>query len=83
MLSIVTVTLLNRIKLHDFFSQVLCLIETSAMANRDFDPFSSASRGTEDLTPEFLPPLAKSKLDEFFLQVTFFFCYRKYLFLCI
>ena len=72
MLHIVTVTLRNRIKSHDVFSHVLRLIETSAMANRDFDPFSSASRGTEDLTPEFLPPLAKAKLDEFFLQVTFF-----------
>jgi hypothetical protein len=41
------------------------------MANRDFDPFTSASRGTEDSSPEFLPTLAKLKLDEFFLQVTF------------
>ncbi len=43
------------------------------MANRDFDPFTSASRGTEDLSPEFLPTLAKAKLDEFFLQVTVVF----------
>lgn len=40
------------------------------MANRDFDPFASAFRGSEDLNPEFLPTLAKAKLDEFFLQVT-------------
>ena len=83
MLCIDTVTLRIRIKSYDFFSHVWRLIETSAMANRDFDPFSSASRGTEDLTPEFLPPLAKAKLDEFFLQVNFLFYYRKYLVLCI
>ena len=46
------------------------VIETSPMANRDFDPFASAFRGSEDLNPEFLPTLAKAKLDEFFLQVT-------------
>jgi hypothetical protein len=40
------------------------------MANRDFDPFASASHGPEAFNPEFLPPLAKAKLDEFFLQVS-------------
>jgi hypothetical protein len=40
------------------------------MASPDFDPFASASRGTQSSSHEFLTQLAKAKLDEFFLQVT-------------
>jgi hypothetical protein len=43
------------------------------MSSRDFDPFAPASRGTQSSTPEFLTPLAKAKLDEFFLQVVHVF----------
>jgi hypothetical protein len=46
------------------------------MANRDFDPFASASHGPEAFNTEFLPPLAKAKLDEFFLQVSDLFSRR-------
>ena len=50
------------------------------MANRDFDPFASASHGPEAFNPEFLPPLAKEKLDEFFLQVSDLFSSKNSIF---
>jgi hypothetical protein len=46
--------------------------------NRDFEPFAF---GTEAFAPEFLPPLAKAKLDEFFLQVAALFCIKGLYFL--
>jgi hypothetical protein len=40
------------------------------MSNHAFNPFASVSRETEAPTSDFLPPLARAKLDEFFLLVS-------------